>query len=325
MSSATPPPGTAPSRSMRWIPAGRFAMGSDIPEYPEEGPVHSVEVDGFWIDESPVTVAQYRRFVKATGYVTVAERAIDPRDYPDVDPGLLVPGSLVFTPTSGPVPLTDWRTWWRYVAGASWKHPEGPGSDTRGRELHPVVHVCWEDVAAYARWVGKDLPTEAEWERAARGGLDGATYAWGDEKSPYGRRLANYWEGDFPWRRVDAGGWQRTTPVRSFPPNGYGLYDVTGNVWEWTSDFYRSDHGETAGRACCGPQQNPRVTAPDGSQDPGDPAGRIPRRVLKGGSHLCSDDYCRRYRPAARQAQPVESSMSHIGFRCVLRTPGPRS
>ncbi|UUP12912.1 formylglycine-generating enzyme family protein [Aeromicrobium wangtongii] len=321
---AAPPASTAVStRSMRWIPGGRFAMGSDLAEYPEEGPVHDVTVDGFWMDESPVTVAAFRRFVKATGHVTVAERPIDPDDYPGVEASLLVPGSLVFTPTAGPVPLDNWRTWWRYVPGASWKHPEGPGSDTRGRELHPVVHVAWEDVSAYAAWAGKDLPTEAEWERAARGGLDGATYAWGDERSPYGRRLAKYWVGEFPWRNLDPAGQQRTMAVRSFPPNGYGLYDVTGNVWEWTSDFYRSDHAETSGRACCGPQQNPRVATPEGGDDAGDTAARIPRRVLKGGSHLCSDNYCQRYRPAARQAQPIESSMSHIGFRCILRAPGP--
>lgn len=297
-------------------------MGSELAEYPEEGPIHSVAVDGFWIDESPVTVAQFRRFVNATGHVTVAERPIDPLDYPDVDPTLLVPGSLVFTPTSGPVPLTDWRRWWRYVAGASWRHPEGPGSDTRGRELHPVVHVCWEDVSAYAAWAGKELPTEAEWEHAARGGLDQATYAWGDERSPFGRKMANYWVGEFPWQNLDPAGWQRTTAVRSFPPNGYGLYDMTGNVWEWTTDFYRSNHDETTARACCGPQQNPRVSVAEGSHAADGSAGGIPRRVLKGGSHLCSDNYCRRYRPAARQAQPVESSMSHIGFRCVVRAPG---
>ena len=313
-------PGAAPSRGMVWIPGGTFLMGSDVPEYPEEGPPHQVSVDGFWADENPVTVAQFRRFVKATGYVTVAERPLDPSQYPGADPALLVPGSLVFTPTRGPVDLSVWQTWWRYVPGADWAHPEGPSSGIAGRELHPVTQVCWEDVAAYAAWAGKQLPTEAEWEFAARGGLDGAQYAWGDQLAPLGRQLANYWIGEFPWQNLKPAAERRTTAVRSYPPNGYGLFDVTGNVWEWTADFYRADHAETAGHACCGPPVYPRVPDADGSYDTGEPGGgHIPRRVIKGGSHLCAPNYCQRYRPAARQAQPVESGMSHIGFRCVIR------
>lgn len=294
-------------------------MGSDMEDYPEEAPIHDVTVEGFWIDETPVTVAQFRRFVKATGYVTVAERPMDPADYPGADPSRLAPSSLVFTPTPGPVDLGTWQTWWRLVPGANWAHPEGPWSSTDGRELHPVTHVCWDDVEAYARWAGKELPTEAEWERAARGGLNGALYAWGDQLAPLGRQLANYWIGEFPWQNFKPVADQRTTAVRSYPPNGYGLYDATGNVWEWTSDFYRADHAETARHACCGPSVDPRVSAAEGSQDPSDSDSRIPRRVIKGGSHLCAENYCRRYRPASRQAQPVESGMSHIGFRCIIR------
>ncbi|WP_344415467.1 formylglycine-generating enzyme family protein [Pseudonocardia ailaonensis] len=297
---------------MVWVPGGGFRMGSDLADYPEEGPVREVAVDGFWIDETPVTTVQFRRFVKQTGYRTVAERAPDPADYPDLDPALLVPGSLVFTPTRGPVDLTDWKSWWRYVPGASWAHPDGPLTSVTGRELHPVTHVCWEDVTAFAEWAGKDLPTEAEWEFAARGGLDGARYAWGEQLAPFGAQLANYWIGEFPWQNLKPPAEQRTTPVRTFPANGYGLFDVAGNVWEWTSDFYRADHAALGG--CCGPAANPQVTDAAGSEE-----GGIPRRVIKGGSHLCAVNYCQRYRPAARQAQQVESSMSHIGFRCVVR------
>ena len=305
---------------MIWIPAGSFTMGSDLDAYPEEGPAHQVSVDGFWIDETPVTVAQFRRFVKATGYVTVAERPLDPAAYPDLPPEALVPGSLVFTPTRGPADLSTWQNWWRYVPGASWAHPAGPQSTIAGLDQHPVTQVCWEDVAAYAAWAGKDLPSEAEWEHAARGGLNGATYAWGDEFAPRGRPMANTWIGEFPWQNLKPPGKQRTTPVKSYPPNGYGLFDVTGNVWEWTSDYYSADHATTAGHACCGPPANPQVIDVEGSYDPNEPGGlQIPRRVIKGGSHLCAENYCQRYRPAARQAQPVESGMSHIGFRCVIR------
>jgi formylglycine-generating enzyme required for sulfatase activity len=311
-------PGPAPAKDMVWVPGGTFLMGSDLPDYPEEGPPHPVSVDGFWVDETPVTVAAFRRFVKDTGYVTVAERPLDPADYPNLSPADLAAGSLVFTPTRGPVDLTDWRAWWRFVPGTSWAHPQGPDSTTGGRERHPVTHVAWEDVAAYAQWAGKALPTEAEWEFAARGGLDGAVYAWGDEPMPKGRPLANHWIGEFPWQNLEPAGRQRTTPVRSYPANGYGLYDVTGNVWEWTADFYRAQH-EAPVHACCAPA-NPRVAEPEGSYDADEPGGaHIPRRVIKGGSHLCADNYCRRYRPAARQAQQLDSAMSHLGFRCIVR------
>ncbi|MGI8695040.1 MAG: SUMF1/EgtB/PvdO family nonheme iron enzyme, partial [Mycobacteriales bacterium] len=260
---------------MAWVPGGAFAMGSDpresgLADYPEEGPPHEAAVDGFWMDRTPVTVADFRRFVSATGYVTVAGRALDPAAYPRLDPALLVPGSLVFSPTRGPVDRTDMRQWWRYVPGADWAHPEGPGSRAGGRDRHPVTHVCWPDVVAYADWAGRSLPTEAEWERAARGGLDGALFAWGEQEMPKGRPMANTWIGDFPWRRGKPAGRQRTSPVRSFPPNGFGLYDVTGNVWEWTSDFYRARH--EAAHPCCAPA-NPRVLSPKGSYDAAEPGG----------------------------------------------------
>jgi sulfatase modifying factor 1 len=312
------PPGPAP-KDMQWVPAGSFLMGSELSDYLEESPVRPVAVSGFWIDRSPVTVMQFRRFVKATGYVTVAERPLDPADYPRLDPRLLVPGSQVFTPTSGPVDLRNPLQWWRYVPGASWRAPLGPGTRVDGIDKHPVVHVCWEDVEAYAQWAAKDLPTEAEWEYAARGGLEGALYTWGDEVEPRGRTMANKWAGDFPWRNLKPVSRTYTSPVGSYPANGYGLYDMAGNVWEWTSDFYRSRHPDAAAHACCAPV-DPRISDPEGSHDPHEPGGaHIPRRVIKGGSHLCSPEYCHRYRPAARQAQQVESGMSHVGFRCVLR------
>jgi formylglycine-generating enzyme len=267
--------------------------------YPEEAPVRDVAVDGFWMDRHPVTVGEFGRFVAATGYVTVAERQPDAADYPGADPALLKPGSLVFRRTAGPVDLRDFRNWWAYVPGADWRHPAGPGSSVAGRRRHPVVHVAFADAEAYAAWAGKSLPTEAEWERAARGGLDGALFAWGDEFLPGGRTMANTWHGAFPWQNLGANGYQATTsPVGAFPPNGYGLYDVTGNVWEWTTDRFALPSGP-----CCGPP------APEG----------IPRRVIKGGSHLCAPNYCLRYRPAARQGEAVDTSTAHIGFRCVVR------
>ena len=273
-------------------------MGSED-FYVEECPVRRVEVGAFWIDEGPVTVAEFRRFVKATGYVTVAERAPDPADFPDADPALLVPGSLVFRPTRGPVDLRDVRNWWEYVPGANWRRPEGPASDTYTRARHPVTQVAYEDAEAYAAWAGKALPTEAEWEYAARGALEGATYAWGDEPFPHGRPMANTWQGEFPWQNLLTDGYAGTSPVGAFPPNGYGLLDMTGNVWEWTCDRF----GEAKpAAACCGP-------AGDG----------LERRVIKGGSHLCAPSYCLRYRPAARQGESVDTSTSHIGFRCVVR------
>ena len=309
---------------MVWIPGGTFLMGSDFEQYSEEGPPHTVTVDGFWIDQYAVTVDDFRAFVRATGYRTVAERPLDPAYYPDADPALLVPGSMVFHKTPGPVDLRDIRNWWSWVPGASWKHPEGPRSNVGKREKHPVVHVCWEDVQAYAAWAGKELPTEAEWEFAARGGLEGATYTWGDDETPRNRIMANTWQGEFPRVNLKRDGYEGTAPVGSFPANGYGLYDMAGNVWEWTSDFYTSRHPDRVEHACCVPR-NPRVTSPDGSYNLADAGGaHIPRRVIKGGSHLCAPNYCLRYRPAARQPQMVETSMAHIGFRCVVRPGGPR-
>jgi formylglycine-generating enzyme required for sulfatase activity len=304
---------------MTWIPAGRFQMGS-ADFYPEEGPVRQVEVDGFWIDTRPVTVAEFRRFAAATEYRTVAERPLDPAQYPEADPALLSPGSLVFFPTSGPADLRDVSQWWRYTPGASWRHPAGPGSTTGGLDRHPVTHVAAEDADAYAAWAGKELPTEAEWEFAARGGLDGATFTWGDEEFPRGRVMANTWQGEFPWRSTKPPGKRGTCPVGGFPPNGYGLFDMAGNVWEWTSDYYLADRARLAGGGCCLPR-NPRVTSAEGSLVPGQPGGHIPRRVIKGGSHLCAPNYCLRYRPAARQGEAVDTSTAHLGFRCVVRVP----
>ncbi len=311
-------PGVAPAKDMVWIPGGEFTMGSEFADYPEEGPPKRVEVSGFWMDEHTVTVAEYRRFVKDTGYVTVAERPLDPAFYPNADPKLLVPGSLVFRRTKGPVDLKNMRNWWRYVPGANWMHPGGGDTNTGGKERHPVVHVCWEDITAYAEWAGKELPTEAEWEFAARGGLEGATYTWGEEFAPKGKMMANTWQGEFPWQNLLLDGHEGTAPVKSFPPNGYGLHDMAGNVWEWTSDFYTQTH-EGTGHACCVPS-DPRVLSPDESFDTSDPGGaHIPRKVIKGGSHLCAPNYCLRYRPAARQPQMVETGMAHIGFRCIIR------
>jgi len=304
---------------MRRIQGGTFLMGS-TEFYPEERPVHSVAVDGFWMDERPVTAAEFRRFVRETGYVTVAERPPDPADFPEADPAALVPGSLVFRKRPGPVDLRDYRNWWAYVPGACWRRPAGPGSTINGRDRHPVVHVAFEDAQAYASWAGKELPSEAEWEYAARGGLEGKRFAWGDEERPEGRELANTWQGEFPWQNLKLDGYEGTSPVASFPPNGYGLYDVTGNVWEWTADFFTPRHPEEVPSPCCAPR-NPRVTSPDASFALGQPGAHIPRRVIKGGSHLCAPNYCLRYRPAARQGEAVDSSTSHIGFRCVVRDP----
>jgi formylglycine-generating enzyme len=307
------------TKNMAWIPGGSFLMGSED-FYPEERPVHRVSVDGFWMDEHQVTVAEFRRFVKATGHVTVAERPLDPADYPDADPALLHPGSLVFQRTRGPVNLDDYRNWWAYVPGASWRHPEGPGSNLNGRDRHPVVHVAWDDARAYAEWAGKQLPTEAEWEFAARGGLEGTTYTWGDEFKPRGRMMANTWQGEFPWQNLEEDGFVGTSPVKSFPPNGYGLYDMAGNVWEWTTDYYTPRHPDDMADSCCGPPHNPRVTSPDQSYNIGQPGEQFARHVVKGGSHLCAPNYCLRYRPAARQAQSIETSMAHLGFRCIVRS-----
>jgi sulfatase modifying factor 1 len=286
--------------------------------YSEERPVHRVTVDGFWMDEHPVTNAGFRDFVEATGYTTVAERQPDPADYPGVDPALLTPGSLVFRRPPHRVGPHDYRAWWAYVAGACWNRPEGPESTLDGRDHHPVVHVAYEDADAYARWAGKALPTETEWEFAARGGLEGAVFAWGDEFAPEGSMLANIWQGEFPWQNLAADGYEGTSPVGSFPANGYGLYDVAGNAWEWTSDYFKPRHPDEVTKACCVPR-NPRVESAGGSHAAGEPGAHIPRRVLKGGSHLCAPNYCLRYRPAARQGEAVDTSACHVGFRCVVR------
>ena len=296
------------------IPSSTFWMGSDH-HYPEEGPARRVSVDAFLIDVAPVTNAQFAAFVDATGYLTLAERAIDPALYPDADPELLHPGSAVFTPPDHVVAVDDPMRWWAYVPRASWRRPLGPDSDLQGLEDHPVVHVAHEDADAYARWAGKRLPTEAEWECAARGGLDGAAYAWGEELTPGGEILANYWQGRFPDLSLKAGGRFRTSPVGSYPPNGHGLYDMIGNVWEWTQDWYAQPPPAPA-KPCCVPS-NPRGGSEDASRDLADPGRAFGRKVLKGGSHLCADNYCRRYRPAARYPQTIDTSTSHIGLRCA--------
>jgi formylglycine-generating enzyme len=301
---------------MIFIAAGTFRMGSDQ-HYPEEAPAHRVAVDGFWIDRTPVTNDQFEAFVEVTGYVTAAERSLRAADYPVLPRDLLRPGSLVFTPPAGVTSLNDWSRSWRLEFGASWRHPMGSGTSQRDLADHPVVHIAYEDAAAFAKWAGKDLPTEAEWEFAARGGLDGADYAWGDTFMTDGRPMAKTWHGRFPHEYIKLDDFERTSPVGCFPPNGYGLVDMIGNVWEWTSDFYAPRHAVAAGKSCCIPQ-NPRNGRWRESFDPLQSA--IPRRVLKGGSYLCAPNYCARYRPAARQAQPVDSSACHIGFRCVARS-----
>lgn len=308
------------TENMVAIPAGTFWMGSDR-FYPEEQPVREVAIDGFEIDRGPVTVAEFARFVAATGYLTLAERPPDPAEYPDADPELLVAGSAVFHPTPGPVPLNDPGRWWAYVPGVDWRHPWGPQSSNEQRQDHPVTHIAYQDAVAYTEWAGKELPTEAEWEYAARGGLDRAIFAWGDEMRPTGELMANFWQGDFPWRNTGAKGWRGTTPVGLFPANRYGLHDMTGNVWEWTSDYYSPNGAgaESAANACCGPPANPRVQSPDRSYNAGAPGQHIPRRVIRGGSHLCAPSYCLRYRPAARQPEAIDTSTSHIGFRCIIR------
>jgi len=292
-------------------------MGSND-HYPEEAPAHPVTVDGFWIDKYQVTNAQFRRFVKDTDYVTVAERVPDATLYPGAHPGMLVPGSIVFEQPANWVDTRDHYNWWAWRPGADWRHPEGRGSTVGGREHHPVLHVAWDDVAAFATWTAKAIPTEAEWEYAARGGANGLAYAWGNQLTPRGKMLANYWQGEFPWQNLALDGYERTAPVGSFPPNGYGLFDMIGNAWEWTSDFYGDQH--LVSPNCCGGSRfNPRNTDQAASIDPIFPGAAIPRRVLKGGSFACAENYCQRYRPAARIQHPVDTGANHIGFRCIVR------
>jgi formylglycine-generating enzyme required for sulfatase activity len=304
--------------NMPWIPGGTFRMGSED-AYPEERPVHEVTVDGFWMDCLPVTNDLFSRFVQATGYITLAERDLNPADFPGAPPENLVPGSLVFKKTNGPVDLKNYTRWWTWVPGTSWRHPSGPHSSIDGMEQHPVVQIAYEDAEAYAQWAGKELPTEAEWERAARGGLEGKRFTWGDDPFPEGRAMANFWQGDFPWENLLIDGFEGTSPVGIFPPNGYGLFDMAGNVWEWTADWYVHRHADEIVKSCCGPAVNPRITSSEKSYDPRQPQFHIPRRVVKGGSYLCAPNYCLRYRPAARQPQMIDTAMSHIGFRCIVR------
>jgi formylglycine-generating enzyme required for sulfatase activity len=307
----------APWPGMAYVSGGTFRMGSDR-HYPEEAPVHRVTVDSFWIDRTPVTNNEFRKFINATGYVTFAERRPKARDYPGALPHMLKAGSLVFASPKHPVDLSNWTQWWTFKFGANWRHPYGPRSSTSGLSEHPVVHIAYCDAEAYAKWAGKALPTEAEWEFAARGGLDGAEFAWGDELAPGDRQMANIWQGQFPHQNLALDGYERTSPVTTYPPNGYGLYDMIGNVWEWTSDWYAPRHPADAAKACCIPE-NPHGGPEAASYDPCQPHIKIPRKVLKGGSHLCAENYCRRYRPAARHAHPVDTSTSHIGFRCIVR------
>jgi sulfatase modifying factor 1 len=321
-SSVVRPPGRPPARDMLWIPGGTFLMGSDH-HYPEEAPAHPVTVEGFWIDRAPVTNAQFLKFVKASGYRTLAERPADPALYPGASVEQLQPASIVFVPPPGPVAQGNHFQWWQYIPGANWRHPEGPGSSIKAREHHPVVHIAWEDAEAYAAWIGKQLPAEAEWERAARGGLENAEFAWGNELYPGGRPVANTFQGDFPHHNALLDGYERTSPVGAFPANGYGLVDMIGNVWEWTRDWY-SDHSASVDGSsgqtdtgCCQAAADARQR--QASIDQSSQHGSMPRKVVKGGSFLCAPSYCRRYRPAARMAQGVDTSTCHMGFRCIVR------
>jgi formylglycine-generating enzyme required for sulfatase activity len=315
------PNAASPStEGMAWIPDGTFRMGSDD-HYPEEAPAHNVTVDGFWMSRHTVTNAEFSEFVDATGYVTLAERPANAADYPGAPREKLLPSSVMFKKPAGRVDLSNHYNWWVYVPGADWRHPRGPASNIRKLMDHPVVHVAFEDAEAYAKWAGCELPTEAEWEFAARGGLEAAEYAWGAEFTPGGRHMANTWQGEFPWQNLAQDGYESTAPVGSFPPNGYGLHDMAGNVWQWTTDWYQ-EHGRIT-KACC-TLDNPRGCAdPAQTYDPNTPGVRIPRKVMKGGSFLCAPNYCRRYRPAARMAQAIDTSTCHLGFRCIVRPQRP--
>jgi sulfatase modifying factor 1 len=300
---------------MQRLAGGTFRMGS-LTGYAEERPARYVSVDPFWIDVTPVTNREFAAFAADTGYRTWAECVPDADNYPGADQALLVPASAVFTPPAHPVDTRDHAQWWRLVPGADWRHPGGPDSSLDGLDQHPVVHIAHADAVAYASWAGRRLPTEAEWEFGARGGLIDAQYAWGDALMPGGKRLANFWDGAFPHDRRNDDGFPRTSPVGFYPANGYGLHDMIGNVWEWTADWYGMSAADAGQRPCCAPH-NPRGGDEHGSRDPRDASHHFGRKVLKGGSHLCAENYCQRYRPAARHAQPVDSSTSHIGFRCA--------
>jgi sulfatase modifying factor 1 len=303
------PADAPPADEMVFIPAGEFWMGSDL--FPDAKPVHRVRVDGFWIDATEVTNEQFAYFVKKTGYVTIAERQPDPKDFPDVPAESLAPFSGVFTPPAWcpPEDCKDCQKWWTAVRGASWRKPTGPGSDLKGKDKYPVVHVAWEDAVAYAEWAGKHLPTEAEWEYAARGGLDKKLFYWGDELKPDGKWMANVWQGHFPCEDAGEDGFAGLAPVKSYPPNGYGLYDVSGNAWEWCADWYRPGYDVKPGEV--------RVN-PKGPESSKDTHGRNePKRVQRGGSFLCSDTYCLRYRAGGRMEGEPKTGLSHTGFRCV--------
>lgn len=305
------PPPSAALEDMVWVPGGTFWMGCDDCEMPDAEPIHLVTVDGFWMDATPVTNAQFAKFVEAAKYKTMAERQLDPQDFPGLPAEKLVPGSAVFTPPLAQVSLNNFLNWWKYVPGANWRRPEGPQSDVKGREDHPAVQIAWEDAAAYAKWAGKRLPTEAEFEFAARGGMDRKHYAWGDELKPNGKWAANIWQGRFPWKNRVEDGYERTSPVKAFPPNGFGLYDMGGNVWQWCADWYRPDY--FAELAPSGAAHNPQ--GPSESYDPQEPGSS--KRVQKGGSFLCSDQYCSRYLVGSRGRGAPDSGGSNTGFRCV--------
>ena len=313
-------PKTFGTENMVFVKGGNFMMGSDK-FYPEEKPVHKVTVGSFWIDKYLVTNQEYSEFVSTTNYITVAERPLNPADFPTVRQEDLVPGSMVFEKSNEAVNLKDYTNWWRWTKGANWKHPNGPLTTIEGLDNHPVVHIAFEDAEAYAKWKGKELPSEAEWEFAARGGLEGTDFTWGNEDTQLTKPMANTWQGEFPYQNLLIDEYESSSPVGSFEPNGYGLFDMAGNVWEWTSDWYVPHLDESADKAitCCTASVNPRVTLPDYSFDPRQPQFKIPRKVVKGGSHICAPNYCLRYRPAARQPQMIDTGMTHIGFRCIIR------
>ena len=313
-------PAPAPS-GMVWVPGGEFSMGAMDPpaatpvgmhQAADARPVHRVYVDGFWMDKIDVTNEEFARFVKATSYVTIAERKPTAEEFPGAPPENLVAGSVVFSPPDHPVPLNNHLQWWSYVKGANWRHPEGPGSDLKGREKYPVVQIAYADALAYAKWAGKRLPTEAEWEFAARGGLTGKLYPWGDEFRPNGKWMANTFQGHFPDKNTGDDGYTGIAPVAQFPPNGYGLYDMAGNVWQWTSDWYRPDYYQQLAASAV-VARNPR--GPDAPYDPEEPGEK--KKVHRGGSFLCTDQYCSRYVVGTRGKGEVTTGTNHLGFRCV--------